>query len=759
MFAMPFVSSSRAGRHGILLALTVGVVLAGSGCSKNNPDDTQDAGGPPPNACATSDAALSNPQCALVLGQTRTDYIRSANDQVWLTLTMPANTNPLTLVHLTAGYSAPSTPVNLAMNILQVGGGASLGRVVDNHQQGAPRPLDSIIRFTQPNARLLIFFSDQPGSSGRPNFDARNPFIVKAEVINDPDINEPNDITPTPIPLTNQGGILVGSNSYGYLATNDDVDKFSVTLNSVSGRKVFYLHIGTSVAFNPPPNYRMTYALFDPMGNKISEDNVPPEGVYAAIDLATARLLNAAGTYVIDIRGYKAVDSVDPVPGDVRVNYSVDVKVLDDADVNEPNDTLPSAKVVSLGSVGSSSSAVGRLGYVADQDWFEVDLGSIPAAPTLLHYRLRSLGSGGRFPPLPKPFGTPLARQVRVFSPVTDGATLADRINNCKNNPVDCPKGYEPALPRAQSDVEFFCTASADPVLCLQGLREESVNYASLKNFEGMVHVPPSSPLGPTKFFFVVRDAQDNWADDVDYQLEFDWLNDPDEATFYSGSVKQAKVVNPFSSTTTLNGAISYGYGKRINYMPINGDGVRGPNDYDSIISDTDSYEFDFQGVTPPLDRAWELQWQVTPQSPGVPSYELTLDVQFCDGDSPDAGSGCVPVTRSSSGAPLKLAYKPGSFAAWHNPGGPYQPIYDRAADLTTTARDYGCFCFEPKFVRGGKFFVKVSASDRNTWTRTQYRLTTNINTYPQSYAVDGGTATCPAVPPDGGPGCMFTRQ
>src|SRR5712692_8829347 len=128
MSVMPFVSSGLLGRSGMLLALTIAVSVVGQGCSKGNPGDAEDAGGPPPNACSTSAAALSNPQCALVLGQTRTDYIRVANDQVWYTITMPPNTNPLTLVHLTAGYSAPSTPVNLAMNILQAVGGASLSR-------------------------------------------------------------------------------------------------------------------------------------------------------------------------------------------------------------------------------------------------------------------------------------------------------------------------------------------------------------------------------------------------------------------------------------------------------------------------------------------------------------------------------------------------------------------------------------------------------------------------------------------------------
>jgi len=757
-------SRGRSGRAGNLVSLAVGAsLLLALGCSKSNPGDNEDAGGPPVNQCPTRDAALSNPACVLVLGQVRTDYIRSANDQVWYTFTTPANAGPRTLIHITAGYSAPSTPVNLSMNILQVSGGTSLSRMVDNHQQAAPRPLDMIIRYAQPNAQLLVFFSDQPGSTGRPGFDPRNQFSVKAEIVDDPDLNEPNDVTPTPIPLTNQGGILVGSNNRGYLATNDDIDLFSVNVGSVSGRKVIYVHVGAP-QLNPPPNYRMIYALYDPNQNKISEDVVTPQGLYSPVNLATARLMNTAGTYIIDVRGYKPADSTDPVPGDLRLNYTVDVKVMDDVDVNEPNDTITTAKVVPISAAGDSASVVGRLGYVPDQDWFEVDLAA-NGAPTLLHYRLRPLSTGGRFPPLPKPFGTPLARQVRVFGEVTDGSTIQDRMLNCKNNSNDCPKGYEPAnLPNAQILVEGYCQTPSPGgnALCLQGSREESVNFANLKNFEGMVHVPPHGG-SILRYFLVVRDGSDNWADDMDYQLDLDVQADPEEASFYSGGVKQPRVINPFSSTMQT-GVISYGYGRWYNYVPSQGQGLRAEGDYDCIISDTDTYELDFPaGITDPMDRAWGLQWQVAPQSPGVPSYELGLDITFCNGDAPDGGSSCVPVTRSSSGAPLRLAYKPGNFAAWHNPGGPYQPIYDRLADFTTIARNYGCFCFEPRFIRGGKFFINVSASDRNTWTRTPYTLSTSLNTYPQSYTgADGGMVQCPPPVFDGGswgPGCQFTRQ
>jgi len=118
-----------------------------------------------------------------------------------------------------------------------------------------------------------------------------------------------------------------------------------------------------------------------------------------------------------------------------------------------------------------------------------------------------------------------------------------------------------------------------------------------------------------------------------------------------------------------------------------------------------------------------------------------------------------VVVDRSSRGNKLVLSYNPASIAAWHNPNGPFQPAYDRGTppDQTVLARAYGCFCFEPRFVAGGKFFVNVSSVDRNTYFPARYDIWTAFTDYPQSYPLDGGMVSCPAPGPDAG--CQFTQQ
>ena len=739
----------------LLLICAIGIF---GGCNSNGPTDQQDAGGPPPNNCATQAAALANSVCQLALGQTVTDYIRAPNDQVWYIIQMPASVDPRTLVQVTAGYSAPSTPVNLGVNLINGSDGTSLGRLVDNHAQGAPRPVNFIVRYSVANGKLFVLLSDQ--STGRPNYDVRNQFTLTSQGVIDPDPNHPNNINPTPIPLTDSGGGVLSGANFGYLSTTNEVDKFSVTVAPFSGRKIIYVHVGAGV-YNPPVPYLLGYAVFDPDGIKIAEDHVANE--FLAPNMATARLAKP-GTYTIVIQGWRPADSTADVPGDLRARFDVNVEVMDDVDANEPNDTIDQSTVRLL-SLPGSATLVGRLSYVADNDWYAFDLPA-NANPTVLHYHLIPLTTGGRFPPIPKPFLQQLAREVRVFTQVSG---FADNVYTCRTDNTVCPKGYEMFNdPWAQLEVEGFC--QGPPSLCLRAAREESVNFPNLKNFEGVLNVPPHGST--MRFFLVVRDAQDNWADDKDYQLIVEWLPDNDEATFYfGGPVKQLKVAplaqvaaagfpNPPASATHLQGTLSYGYGRWSLNQVQNGQGVRAEQDYDGIISDTDRYELDFPtGLPPPLDRSWELKWGVGAQVSGASSYDLALELQFCDGYAPDGGTTCVVVDRSSRGNKLVLSYNPASIAAWHNPNGPFQPAYDRGTppDQTVLARAYGCFCFEPRFVAGGKFFVNVSSVDRNTYVPARYDIWTAFTDYPQSYPLDGGMVSCPAPGPDAG--CQFTQQ
>jgi hypothetical protein len=757
-----------------LLPLASLLLLAA--CPGDGPGEEPDGGTELiPDPCNSREEALSLAECELTPGQQVERYISFPGDQDWYSVRMPPTANARTLVRVTAGYLAQSTAVNLAVSLLREDGQVSLARQVDDHGQGAPRPVEIIIPFTEPNARLLLLLGDEPAVPSRPQFDARSPYFVKVEVLDNPDANEPNN-TPaqaTPLTLNPQGAVQVGT-ATGYLATAGDVDMFSFT---VEANKVAYLRL-TAPELRPAAAYRLSYELRRPDGTNEAEGRVLNATI--AADLATARKVKATGTWIVVVQGYRSPTDTGPAPGDLRLQYSLEVRVMDEEDpqdVGQGNDTIQNALVRTIGAApGSSTSFTGRIGSVPDPDWYAVD---VPAssAPTVLTFRLVEGTGGGRFPPLP---GF-VDRQVRVLTLVTKGATAADWRVACTSDPTACPKGYG-EVPGAQTLVEAYCNSSTTP-MCLHASREEEPQrFPSLRNFAGALPVPPRATA--LRYYFVVQDDGNNWADDRDYTLHVSWLDDPDDAPRYSGGVEGATSLAlandssgstfpaPPAGATSFTGQLTHGFGRLRDADRATGHGVRGPADYDAVPSDVDSFILQLPGgLAEPLDRTWALQWQVQHLPDGGLPHGLALDLTFCDGDRQDGGA-CTPVRTNNRGGPLTLAYRDDALRAWHSESfSGLQPLYSRQVSgsaTTFTVLPYACACLEPRFIRGGTVRVDVTATERTSYERVNYTVRTAYTDYPKSYAVDGGTAVCPAPTQDGGtplpdggtswvPGCRFT--
>ena len=767
-----------------LLPLASLLLLAA--CPGEGGGEPDSGDGLPPDLCNSREEALSLPECQLTLGEQVERYISPAGDQDWYSVQMPATANARTLVRVTAGYLAPSTAVNLSVNLLRAEGTqASLALKVDQHGQGAPKPVEIILPFSEPNAKLLLLLEDKPAVASRPQQDARSTYFVKVEVLDNPDVNEPNDAPAqaTDLALQPQGGIQVANGS-GYLATTDDVDQFSFT---VAAGKVAYVRL-TADELRPPPPYRLSYVLKRPDGSAESEGRAPNATI--ATDLATARKVKAAGKWTVVVQAYKPAGDTTPVAGDLRLQYHLEVRIMDEQDaqdLNGDNDTLDKALVRTIGAApGSSTSFLGRIGYVPDADWYGVD---VPASsqPTVLYYRLTKGSAGGRFPPLP---GL-VDRQVRAFSQVTKGAALADRRQNCKADVTACPKGYG-EVPSAQTLVEAYCNTSTPEPLCLYATREEEpVNFPNLRNFEGTFPVPPHT--GTVRYSFVVQDDGNNWADDKDYTLEVSWQDDADDAARYASGAEQPTTLAlandstgstfpaPPAAATAMNGQLNHGFGRLPVEDRVLGKGVRGPGDYDAVPSDVDSYVLTLpSGLPDPQDRTWELQWSVQNLPDGGLPHGLALDLTFCDGTRPgDGGSPCTPVNTGSRGGALTLAYRPDPLRAWYSPTGSLsglQPLYSKqesAGSTVFTVLPYACSCLEPRFIKGGTVRVDVSATERTSYERVNYQVRTAYTAYPKSYAVDGGSQMCPSPQQDGGTslpdggtsptnwgaGCKFTLQ
>ncbi|MFB1483280.1 hypothetical protein [Corallococcus sp. RDP092CA] len=750
-------------------------------CSSGG-DDTPDAGtAVVEDLCNSREEALSNADCELKPGVPLERFLAltgdvKAGDEDWYSIRVPASANARTLVHVTGTYLASSTPVNLSVTVMEKDKNTALAAKSDQHGAGAPTPVDLILPYGTPDTQLIVVVRDAPTNPARPNYDARNAYRLTVELLENPDANEPNDVTPTPIALAAQGAVQVGT-AKGYLATDNDVDRFSFPLPE---GKVAYVRI-TAPDQGFVPNYRLSYELLRPNGtDKESEGSVLPK-VHPGV-LATARKVKLPGTWTLVVKGYRGTN--DPVPaGDLRQPYEVEVRVVDEADPNDQsgdNDAYARAFARSLvGSPGTSTAFTGRLGYVSDRDWYALTL-PVYAKPSVLRYRLVEVPTTTRFDPLPLPLGQLADRQVLVFTTVSTSVTAEQRAT-CTSDATVCPRDVR-EFPDAPGLVQAYCN-NAEAVLCIQSLREEAdpARFPNLSNFQGALPVPAHAAT--VTYHFVVQDDGNNWADDRDYRLEVSWDDDDaEEVAAYSGGVEQprAKTLGgvgtgdlpaPGNATFEAKGQLSYGHGRLRGNDRATGLGVRGPTDYDAVPSDTDTFQYQLPSLSAPEDAAWLVQWEVDNLPDGGTPHGLALDLTFCDGTSTDGGTGpCAPVTTTSTGGALTLAYSASVMRAWHTsasaPLSSYQALYQLEKTATTTrvtVAPYACSCLERRFIQGGTLKVAVSATERTDYTPVGYTLRTAYGDYPRSYtAADGGAPTsCPAPAQDGGTwvgGCQFTR-
>ncbi len=745
-------------------SLKAALLLASlAACKEPAPIDEEPDAGVVPDLCNSRDEAASGEACALVQGEVKGGHISFAADEDWYRINAPATLTPRSILHVSGGYAVPATPVSLTLNLLREDGLTSLLRKVDRPGQGAPKALDLILPFSTANAILFLKVSDEQTNPTRPAFDVRAPYQLSVEVLENPDNNEPNDFIPTAIPAVPDGGVDVGS-IQGYLATADDVDRYSFPVPAAN--HVFYLKV-TAPKLTPPPPFRLAYRLLDPTGVPLAEGRVDNE--FIPVNLATARKVSA-GVHTIELFAYRPAGFTDIIPGDLRLQYTVEVRVFPEADVNEPNDTLATARgAFSFNAPGAGGSVTGRIGAVADPDWYRIDL-QPSASPTVLHYRLRPSSGAGRFSPLPGP----VDRQLRLMDEVDAGTNAVSRRVNCQTLQNVCPKGYGVGEPQ-ELLVQDLCGAT-DPPRCLWSAREEDVVFTALRNFEGAIPVSPSAVA--RSFFLVVQDEGQNWADDLDYALSLDWRADPDETSRSSGGVEQSTTLpladvsatypRALAGASTLSGTLSHGFGRVNEHDPADGEGVRAFEDYDAVPSDIDRFTLTFPAFDPdagPLDRAWALEWEVGHLPDAGRAHDLSMELAFCELRS---DGGCRVIERASRGSPLIVSHIPGLVLPWYGPGLAEQKgAFGRAVGtgLTSVQVDpYACFCFESRFVRGGRFALDVLAVDRKDYGEVPYTVRLGYSNYPQSYAApDGGARICPAPVAlgDGGysGGCFFTRQ
>ncbi len=715
-------------------------------------DDCTD-GGLPPDLCNSALEATTNPACQLVVGDGCpaakmgkaavqitggiTTVADGGRDTDYYFAQLPDGLNARCLLHVSAGYSVPQTAVNLSVNVLQEDQTHSIMSGLDKHGAAAPKLVDLITPFSQSSAKIFVQLADE-AATVQTKVDNRNLYTLKVEVTENPDPNEPNDTIATAVPLTASGDGVEGKN-FGYLATADDVDTYSFDVASGS-RQIIYLAITSAMTnLQPPVPFKLSYGLIDPKGTQISEGVMDNE--FLQIDLRTARLATMTGTYKIIVKGYKPDGQTAPVPGDLRLRYDIDVRVIPDLDTREPNDEVATAQTINL--TNGTTEIKGRIAYVADEEWFKFVVPPSGTARTL-RYEITVAMGGGRFPPL----SAVATRQARLVTQVTSGVTPQDRKTNCKNDPTVCPRSFSDINSSEGQLVGELCGV-ADPPQCLWAERNEEAQIAGFKDLQNFVGAVPV-PISGTTYFLSFRDQGARlvkYADDREWTMRVSLVDDPDEQARVGGPT----VYTLGASTMDAPGVISYGYGVILDPFSTNtGQGVRGPNDYDAYETDKDLFQFNYPGGATG-DQSWGLQWIINNNTDGgrAPG-DLALEMTLCGNlNGIDGGITCGAQTRFIYAATL------GAITPWYLPTleANRRILFTQTvtpATTTITATPVACNCFAgPKVSPAGKFYVNVAGVNRVTNDPILYTLRQTVAPYPN------GNAVCPVT--DGG--CRFAGQ
>lgn len=709
-------------------------------------------GGVPSDVCNSADEAVASDGCKLTVGDgcpaakmgasavIKEGYISTladgGRDTDFYSAQLPDGLTPRCLLHVSAGYSVPQTAVNLSVNVLNADGTRSIAAGIDRHNAAAPKFVDLIVPYGESKSTLLVQLADE-AATVQTKVDNRNPYSLKVEVLENPDPNEPNDSTATVIPLTADSEGVAGA-SFGYLATTNDIDTYSFEVTA-AGRQIIYLHIGSPVSDGgvaAAPPFKLSYALLAPDGTQLSEGLM--ENEFLQIDLKTARLAQAVGTYKVVVKGYKMEGQTAPVLGDLRLRYDVEVRVLPDKDLREPNDSLETAQTVNL--APGSTTLNGRIAYVADEEWFKL---VVPASATArtLRYEITVAPGGGRFAAL-SPIPT---RQAQLLTLVTAGVTPQDRKTNCINDPAVCPRSFNDSNSSSGQLVTALC-GIADPPRCLWADRNEEAQIMGLQDMKNFVGALPV-PTGGQTYFLMFRNPvsrASQYADDREWSIHLELATDSDAQSRAAGPM----VVNLGPSFVDAPGVISYGHGELLNFDPNAGRGIRGPRDYDAYETDRDLFQFNYPGGATG-DQSWGLEWVINNNSDaGVAPADLALEVTLCGSAAPVDGGLCGAARRFIFAASLNAV------TPWYLPvtNGSQRVLFTKSvqgATTTLTATPAGCNCFAGSKVAAGKFFVNVAGVNRVSNAPIEYRVRQSVNPYPN------GNPVCPVT--DGG--CRFAGQ
>lgn len=558
-----------------------------SACPNNGgPGDQPDGGSP--NWVDTCGDTLDK-ACPLNLGDTAKQYIYPSGDLDWYVIDVPASGLPANpLLRVQGGYAAPSTPVTLMITAYQADGKTSLGTVVDEKPRGAPGPID--IAFRLPGAgKIYLLVRDDTSDNNDPahgDMDSRNQYAVTATVIPDPDPNEPNDKTPSPI--------TIGTQVKGSIATPGDVDTYALNIAGPKTRQLLYIKI-SAPALSPVSRVWLEYTLTDSAG--VAKSAGRAVSAAGGADLETVRAL-PPGSYTLTIDAYHL--PTDPIQhSDPRLVYTIDTALYDEVDVQDypgtANDTFATASVKAV-AAGASASWTGRISSIADHDVYAVDL---PArgAPMRLFYQVTRGSGGGRFA-----VGTTQLRATYFTQHQSQNACIAECGGTCDSN--------------------YICDWS---------------NRVETSSPANMVAMVPVWPGAAQRVYLMVNADGDVACDDKDYTLTATYKTEaPDEVGGYNNKPSAATAIGapggggPWTYPG-ITGYMSYGRGQTADPIPSTLI-PQGGLDADAL-EDEDWYVMPLPAFA--ADVAMNVSWHLPTASVGSPPaperlYDIAIQPFIC---------------------------------------------------------------------------------------------------------------------------------
>jgi hypothetical protein len=725
--------------------------------AKQNPNCQFNVGSQPTSLCDPTNK--SAPQCPadqpVPAGQS-CGYLIQQLESNWWQINIPT-LPPRPILTVVAEYCAPSTQVNLNINVLGPDGVTGLlgGNATAAPGDPTPPPVTVVARLAGQGPYFVQVQADTSESDpGTSPVETYYPYKIYAYVVSDSNLNWPDNTanlaTPmcpgacqsgtccTPNGVTAATSCGATSNAWteqtGAISVTGDVNwfTFDVPAYTAPPRQIAYLHIHADALPSPDTNsLQLQYVLYPcptPLSGSPNACGTPGTQIdtgfapdpLVAQDLVTARIVTP-GRYAIEVQGYDQGTGIPP-PGNPLLTYSVSASLYQDQDTNEGttgNDTASTATPVTL-TAGSPTTLTGYISYIPDQDWYAV---TVPSGYARIHYKLTPGGMGC----FKVPTGDP--REMLVMETTSTGSLEL----------------------RSRRD-------------------EDSANVQSeLGNFEGIVGLP----TGATTILFDFGFRASTGCDDRPYTITFTALApDPDDASsdvLLNGSGSIALNIPAVGSSASAATPVYIGYGVgfsnscignqscttpsesilncyRTQYAAANNAGLVewGHNDLDDT-SDQDVIQVNFPAGLPAADYLFNLSWQITPgptQSGGSRPYDAVFDIPFGMGGT---GGELSYVSRAQD--PWCSGQMTTDAGVVNCPrADPY--TFDQSTGAFTLSTSQ-CICIGSKFVSANPtgFQMTVAGVNRAAWEDSAITVTVGIAAYPPApfnSGSDGGATVCP---------------